>query len=239
MASYIQALVIQQNNDQFVDEVSIIRSGGEIFPSGIGKTTAVPCPDSISGGVIDADYWATPVNDGTVSSFTFTPYNVSESVSTKPDIQSFAVVRISSTKSSDRWWLLGTSTQYLAACAVCCSDSPVPMPDVTDIPDQVPCQTLCEFNTNGLYFGVLALPSLGVAQRYYPSGYFNGAALPTGSANGYATTGALLTFLNTAVTGWATVGTWTISNGIVLATQSAGPGTDVLCASIVAINPSA
>lgn len=240
MSSYVSALVIQYNNDPFVDDVSLTKSAGNIFPSGIGKTMAIPCPDSTGGGIIDGDYWATPVNEGIVSGFTFTPYNVAEVVSTKPDVQSFAVVRISTRYSRDVYYVLGTSTQYLASCSVCCADSPILMPVANDITDQAPCFTICQTDADGNYFLSLGLPSLtpGVG-RYYPYGYFNDVALPTASATGYVNTDTLLTFLNTAVTGWAAVGTWTVSNGSLIVTQTSGPGTDVLCAAVVDINPSA
>jgi hypothetical protein len=45
------------------------------------------------------------------------------------------------------------------------------------------------------------------------TGYFNGAAAAvTPAAGGYANPAALLTFANTAVTGWAAYGTWSLIN---------------------------
>jgi hypothetical protein len=239
MASYIQALVVRFNNDSFVDDPTVTRVSGANITTGIGTTKAVPCPDSVSGGVIDADYWAKPVNEGTVSDFTYIPYNVNETISTKPGPDSFAVVRISSRFTRDVWWVVGTSTDYLAACAVCCSDSPVPMPTAADLPAEAGCQTMCNQFSNGLYFASVGLPTLVGNESYYPFGYFNGVALPTATGLGYATTGTLLTFLNTAVTGWAAVGTWTVSNGALIVQQADGPGDDELCVSVSAINPSA
>jgi hypothetical protein len=240
MASYISANVIRFNDNSFVDEVSAAKSGSAHYPTGVGVTKQVPCPDAQSGGVIDGDYWATPVNEGTVSDFTFKPYNVNEVVSSKPTVDSFAVVRISSRFSRDVWWVQGTSTQYLASCAVCCSDSPVAMPVATSLPLQAGCQTLCNFDEDDNYFATLGLPTLtpGVG-RYYPFGNFNNAALPAAASTGYANTTTLLTFLNTAVTGWAAVGTWTLEDGTIKVTQTDGPGDEVLCAAIVSINPSA
>jgi hypothetical protein len=239
MASYIQALVVRFNNDTFVDDPTVTRVSGANITTGIGSTKAVPCPDSVSGGVIDGDYWAKPINEGTVSDFLFVPYNVNESISSQPTEDSFAVVRISSRFTRDVWWVVGTSTQYLASCAVCCSDSPVAMPDATDLPVEAGCQVMCNQFSNGLYFATLGLPILIGNERYYPFGYFNGEALPTATGLGYATTGDLLTFLNTADTGWAAVGTWTVSNGALIVQQTDGPGTDILCAAVSAINPSA
>lgn len=240
MSSYITANVIRFNNDSFVDDVNAAKSGSAHFPTGIGSTKQVPCPDAQSGGVIDGDYWAIPINEGVVADFKFTPYNVNETTSSKPTVDSFAVVRISSRLSRDVWWVQGTSVQYLASCAVCCSDSPVLMPLATGLPLQAGCQDLCNFDANSNYFAVLGLPTLtpGVG-RYYPYGYFNNVALPAPASTGYANTTTLLTFLNTAVTGWAAVGTWSILDGVLIVTQTDGPGDDQLCAAVASINPSA
>lgn len=238
MASYITALVIQKNNSVFVSDASVYKDSTDIITSGIGVTMEIPCPDSSSGGVIDGDFWAKPVNEGVVAGFTFVPYNVGDPNASAPDIQSFAVVKISSRFSRDDWYALGTSTDYINSCAACCDTSPaVLMPDATDLPNEAPCQTLCQQDTDGDYFAILGLPTLdGTHPRYYPYGYFNDVALTAGSASGYASTGTLLTFLNAS---WTEVGTWSVSNGVLIATQTDGDGTDVLCAAVVAINPSA
>lgn len=239
MASNITALVIQFNHTPYVGDVDVTRVSGSNRTTGIGISTIIPCPDN--GGVIDGDYWATPVNDGVVNGFIYKSYNIAEAVSSKPTVDSFAVVRITDSKTSKFYYALGTSTQYLASCAVCCSDPLVPMPDATDLPFEAGCQTLCNFDADNNYFAVLGLPTLTGNARYFPFGYFNNVELPAATGTGYATTGDLLTFLNTAVTGWAAVGTWTLSGDgeTVIATQTDGPGDDVLCAYITAINPSA
>lgn len=113
---------------------------------------------------------------------------------------------------------------------------------------------MCQWNNGTLqqYFAVVGLPALILNKRYFPYGYFNNIALPGASSTGYVSTTTLLAFLNTATVttvvngvttytgGWAIVGTWTVSlDGLTLiATQTAGPGTDVLCAAVAAINPS-
>lgn len=244
MATYITALVIQKNNSVFISEdgISAEKSGSTEKATGLGTQMEIPCPDSASGGVIDGDFWAVPVNEGLTAGFNYVPYNPADSTATKPTPSSFAVVRISSRFSSDCWYVLGSSDDYIASCAVCCSDSPVDMPDVSDLPLQPGCQVMCQYNndTDLKYFAVIGLPALIGNRRYFPYGYFNGVALPAGAATGYADTTALLAFLNTAVTGWAAVGTWTVSADhlSLIATQTSGPGTDELCAAVAAINPS-
>lgn len=239
MASYITALAIQKNNSVYLSDASAYKSSTDIITSGIGVTMEVPCPDSSSGGVIDGDYWAKPVNDGVVAGFTYIPYNLGDPTAEAPDAQSFAVTRISSRFSSDDWYILGTSREYINSCAACCDTSPaVLMPTATDLPLEAGCQTLCQQDTDGNYFGVVGLPTLvgGVYVKYYPFGYFNDEALTSASVSGYTSTGTLLTFLND---NWSSVGTWSVSNGVLIVTQTDGPGTDVLCVQVVAINPSA
>lgn len=244
MASYITALVIQKNSSVFISEngISAEKSGSEEVTTGLGAQMEIPCPDSSGGGVIDGDFWAVPVNEGLPAGFNYQGYNLADASATAPTPSSFAVVKISSRLSSDSWYVLGTSADYIASCAVCCGDSPVPMPTDDDLPLQPGCQLMCQYNngTDQQYFATLGLPALTGNKRYFPYGYFNGEALPAASASGYATVAALLTFLNTAVTGWAAVGTWTatVDELTLIATQTDGPGTDELCAAVAAINPS-
>lgn len=256
MASYITALVIEKNYSVFIGGVNAEKIAGspQEYVTGLGTTMEIPCPDSSSGGVIDGDFWAQPVNEGIPSGFNYIPYNVAEVSSSQPSAMSFAVVKISSRFSNDDWYILGRSTDYIASCAACCGTTPTPMPGVTTVPLQPGCQTLCNFNnsTNLQYFANLGLPVLIGNRRYFPYGYFNNIALPTATSTGYVSTTTLLTFLNTATTttvvagvttytgGWAIVGTWTVTADslTLIATQTAGPGTDVLCAAVAAINPS-
>lgn len=249
MAAYIPAIVLQKNNTVFIGDngIGVEKSGSGEIVTGLGLATEVPTPDG--GGVIDADYWATPVNDnGIVTSYKYTPYNASDPVtSVKPSAQSFAVCRIMNRLASDYWYVVGTVAQYITAAN---GGSALPT-TITVIP--AGCQTMCQFDANGNYFAVEALPTLTGNKRYFPSGYWNGIALPAGTAAGYTTSETLLTFLNTATVavltngvitsytgGWAIAGTWTVSgDGLtLLATQTDGPGTDVICFRIDAINPS-
>lgn len=250
MASYIPAIVLQKNNSQFISNngISVQKSGGGEILTGLGLATEVPTPDG--GAAIDADYWATPVNDsGIVTSYKYTPYNLNDpATNVAPTPQSFAVTRLMNLKASDYWYIVGTTAQYIVAAG---GGTALPT-TITVFP--AGCQLLCQFDANGKYFAMLGLPTLVLPNKaYFPWGYWNGIALPAATAAGYISTTTLLTFLNTATTpvltngvvtsytgGWAIVGTWTVSaDGLTLiATQTSGPGTDKLCAEVAAINPS-
>lgn len=258
MANYITAIVIQKNNSVFIREDGINAekipgSPGE-YATGLGVSMEIPCPDNSSSGQIDGDFWAVPVNEGLPAGFNYIPYNPAELNQTPPTPQSFAVVKISSNASSDDWYVLGTSVQYIASCNACCGVTPVPMPTIYALPLQPGCQVMCNWNNGTLqqYFAILGLPALNFNRRYYPYGAFNNILLPTANSVGYVSTTTLLAFLNTSTTvstvngvttytgGWGIVGVWTVSaDGLTLtATQAAGPGTDLLCASVASINPS-
>lgn len=248
MAAYITGLVIERNGEVFLGNASVYRSAGVILPQGIGVITGdIPTPGNSNGGAaIDGDFWAVPVNDGTLAGFTYLPYNLNFGGvnSVQPNPQAFPVVKISLQPQfgSDYFYVVGTSSQYLTAAG---GGAAMPTNIVYGGASvlETGCQTLCNQNaTTGLYFAVLGLPTITGPNyvTYYPYGYFNGVALPAAAAAGYATVTLLLAFLNTATTGWAAVGTWTqAANGPIIVTEAAGPGTDLLCASIVAINPSA
>jgi hypothetical protein len=248
MASYIPAFVIEKNNNVFINSAT-----------SIGAVEEIPTPDG--GGFIDADYWAVPINHGIYGGFNFVPYNIlNPAENVAPSIDSYACVRISkqgANGSSDWYMVLGTSVAYITASGGGAALALVWPNRSHTIPLLPICQTMNGVDANGKYIAVYALPSFDIlpatVQTWFIYGNFNGFALPAATANGYATTGTLLTFLNTATTnsgtatapvyagGWGVVGTWTVSaDSITLtATQTAGPGTDVLCAAIVAILPSA
>lgn len=249
MAAYIPALVIQKNNTVYIADsgITVQKSLATEYLVGLGLYTEIPTGDG--GGVPDADYWAVPVGEGALTSVTYIPYNANDPVgSIPPSPQAFKVCRIMNRLASDYWYILGTIQQYITANG----GAALPTIITTLL---APCQTLCQFDANGKYFAVLGLPTITVLpnKAYFPYGYFNGIALPAASTGGYTTTASLLTFLNTATVavttngvvtgytgGWAIVGTWATSvDGLTLtAEQAAGPGTDILCAAVAAINPS-
>lgn len=242
MAAYLQGLVLRKNNEDFIGNAGVYKSGGNIFSQGIGViVNDIPTPGSSNTNAsLDGDYWAVPINDGVVAGFKFLPYNpaVGGINNTPPSVQSFAVFKLGMVFPGgyDYMFVLGTAAQYNTAAG---GGAALPL---IPVPNQAPCQTLCNQNsTSGLYFGNIGLPNQSFGQNFYIYGYFNNVALPAAAVAGYATPALLLTFLNTSVTGWAAVGTWTLSpdNRTAIVTQSAGPGTDVLCAEIVLINQSA
>lgn len=235
----IPAIVIQKNNTDFIGNsgVTVQKSGGSEITVGLGLSTVIPTPND--GGVIDADYWATPVGEGILTSFKYTPYNPNDPItSVKPNLQSFAVCRIINRFASDDWYIVGTVAQYITASG---GGAALPTTITTLFAGY---QVLCQFDENSKYFAVFALPTLVGNQRYFPYGYFfpsgslsNGAALAAGANTGYLTPGTLLTFLNA---NWNNVGTWTLSadNQTLRVEQTAGDGNDIIAAQIVAINPS-
>lgn len=206
---YIPALVLQYNNDQFIN--------GGIAP---GTIKLIPTPNS--GGKVFGDYWAVPVSGGIVSAYEFIP--CSPDATDKPDPQAVHAVRITGTP--DTWWCLGTSTQYIAASsdAECCVSPSADMP--TSINNLAACQILCG-DGDGNQFGVFGLPSPD-GGTYTANGFYNDDALPevTGS-----TAAALVTALN-ANGSWAAIGTWakTSDNLTLTVTGSAAPDVpNVLC----------
>jgi hypothetical protein len=241
MPAYLTGLVLRKNNEDYIGNAGVYKSGGSILSQGIGVIVSdIPVPGSSNTNAsIDGDYWAVPINDGVVAGFRYLPYNPAVGgVNAVPLPQAFAVFRVSMNFPGgyDYMYVLGTVAQYNTASGGGAALPLIPPVNVT------PCQTLCNQNaTTGLYIGNVGIPNQSLGQNFYPYGFFNGVVLPAAAVAGYATPALLLTFLNTAVTGWAAVGTWTLSadNKTAIVTQAAGPGTDVLCAQIVIINQSA
>lgn len=241
-APYLVGLVLRENGEDFIGNAGVFKSGGSILSQGIGYVKGnIPTPGLTNTMAhLDGDYWAVPVNDGVMAGFKYLPYNsaVGGVNATQPDVQAFPVFRLTMDRpgGSDYLYVLGTQAQYNVA-----ANGGAALP-LIPVPNQSPCQTICnQNNTSGLYQANIGLPNQVLGQNFYPYGYFNGVALPAGSVSGYATPALLLTFLNTGVTGWAAVGTWTLTadNRTAIVTQAAGPGTDKLCAMIVLINQSA
>ena len=216
--SNVPALLLQKNYEVYLDN-------GAPGQAGIVPTIG-------AGAVLDGDFWAVPVNNGVVSGFN---YHATDPDSTdKPDDQAFHVVKISQNNGSDFWYIVGTSTQYLADNnnVECCGDDARQLPTSASVIQ--PCQTLCSTDGDGNYIGVLGGPTLGAGKKYVANGFFNGDPLIELNA---ATLAAMLTQLNL---NWGVVGTWTLSEAspatdvsVFVVTQTDGPGDDVLCAQIV------
>lgn len=184
---FIQALVLQKNNDLYLN-------------GGISPGTIQLIPTANQGGYVFSDYWAIPVAGGIVSGLDYEPCEPGDL--DKPDPQAFHVVRISSTKERDSWVILGNSTQYMDASqsAECCESPGYDMP-TTDF-NIFPCQELCA-DDDGNQFGAFGLPYPD-GGTYTINGFYNGTALPqiTGAA-----ASNLVTNLN-ANGSWNAIGTW-------------------------------
>jgi hypothetical protein len=246
--SGLQALIIQKNNTVFISPntgISVgLVTGLTVQVIGLGLIDEIPTPDI--GGIPDGDYFLVPNTQGYVSGFTPLPYNAGDPTQTTPPFQALTCFRLTTKFSNDVWWVLGTQAQYITAY-----NSGAALPTVINAANfsnltggfLAGCQTVCQVNASGQYFIELGLPSLVSNSRYFPYGYFNGVALPAGTATGYVSTTTLLAFLNsnwTNVGSPSTVITWTVSaDGLTLTgTETAGGGTDVICAAVVAVNPS-
>lgn len=210
--AYIPGLVVQYDNDVYLNSDFTI-----------GQTMLIPTPSS--GGIVDDDYWAIPVSTGVITGFNYqstTPGSV-----VQPDGsngQAFHVVRIVSKNVPDDWYVLGNSTEYLAASedVECCTSPPVLMP--TTQPLLAPCQLLCDTDANGNYIGVWGIPHPDTG-TYHINGYVNGVLqTQVTSANSAGIAAAL-----NGNGGWAAVGVWTSVSDVLVVTQSAGDGTTVVC----------
>lgn len=227
-ATYIPALVIKRNNDVYLTPDLVV-----------GVTMSIPTPGA--GGAIDGDYWAVPISDkGVVTGFNFVPTTSDAADADAPTPQSFHVFRlVNQTPLTDQvWYVLGTTSYddespancgYIqaAADAECCAADPCTLP--TTRPTLYPCQVACEFDADGSYFFILALPT--DAGTYYANGYLNGETLAQAS-------GATAALLRTSLASlWSSQGspeiviTWTVLNGTsIKGVITSGSGSDVLCA---------
>lgn len=204
---YIPALILQKNNDQYINR-------------GIdaGIVGLIPSPDS--GGAVFGDYWASPVDGDIVSALEYTP--CAPDAATPPTPQAFHVVRINAVNQNgpgaDTYYVLGTSTQYIQASkdAECCESPGYALP--TTKPDFAPCQSLCA-NSDGYGFGIWGLPSPIGGGNLRATGFYTVAATGTTTTlPGISSPSAaqLAVALNGNAT-WAAVGEWTVtSDGLTL-----------------------
>lgn len=220
--AFIQGLVLEQDANVYMN------SDGTY-----GYLTQLPTP--VSGGRINGDYWAVPsaAQGITDKGFFYKPCQPADII--KPDVQAFRVVQIQVDNQQTVYYVCGTSTQYNAAsydAETGHASPPVLMPLTVNA--IVPSQVLCNQNRQGLYFAMLAAPTLLAGQSYYGKGYFNGVALAALSATGYSSAALLIAALNSS---WGAVGTWSYSvtdNITFQAIQASGSGTDILTAAISA-----
>ena len=240
MAKTITGLALIKNDIQYVNSAT-----------SAGSIQQIPTPES---GVTVVDVWAIPVNSGVYAGWRLLAYNPSNPVeAVAPTVSSIACCQVNSTISSDWFVVLGTSSAYITA-ANGGSALPIVWPNLSHTKALLPaCQVLNTTDANGKYVATLGVPSIGFGENWFPFGNWNGFNLPAATANGYANMTTLLAFLNTATTnsgtatnpvyagGWAIVGTWTSTGDFLtlIATQTAGSGTDVLCANVIGIQVSA
>lgn len=229
-SSFISAKVIKRNNTLFLSDTGIV-----------GQIMSIPTPGS--GGVIDGDYWAVPItNYGIFTGFNYEPALPDDE--TPPTVDSFHVFRLTNRFGNDWMYVRGrttiNTTEYgyiqASADAECCASPARSLP--TSIPNIAGCQLMCEWDANSKYFALWGLPSLSGNLRYLAYGYFNNVALTALTATGYVSSTTLVSAMNSS---WgATVGgTFAFANNVLTLTQTAGPGTDVICVTITTVNPSA
>ncbi len=227
----IPCWVIQFNNTQYTQDAETV----------IGKELLVPCRDVVFD---PDDYWAVPIKDSGI--FTGLEYVPKTGVYlAQPTYDSFTVFRIRDKFFNQYWWIYGTKADFIASCATCCGDAAVPMPGLDSFSLRIaPCQEFCVAETNGTFRAYFGIPSLSGILRYFPYGSFNNVALTAASGAGYASTNALLTFLNAnwinfPVRSPQPTAIWSIENGGLVATFTNAIAGDYICMSVITVDPSA
>jgi hypothetical protein len=226
-ATFIPALVIKHNNSVFLTPDLVV-----------GVPMAIPTPGS--GAVIDGDYWAVPISDyGVVTGFNFEPTTPTDT--DPPTLQSFHVFRLISRFGNDVWYVRGTTTTdgespanagyiQVSQDAECCEADPATLP--TDVPQMLPCQLACEWDSDENYFFILSLPT--DAGTYTANGYLNGEVLDPATGTDGTTLTASLNSLWDGVGSPNVVITWTLINeNTIKGVITDGSGADTLCAAIL------
>lgn len=223
----IPCYVIQLNNTLFMQ-------GDQI----VGRVLDVPCKNDF---IDDPNYWGVPIkNEGIFT--TVQPIPVAQSP-THPTYDSFPMMRVRDKLSGYTWWIYGTQQNFVSSCSTCCGDAPIAMPvPPGGVINIAPCNYICEQNAAGQFVTVTALPPLVGSETYFPYGAYNNVGLPAASGAGYASTAALLTFLNA---NWTGVGSpvahfvWTLSADGLTLTATGGFNGDLLCLFVTTVGPSA
>lgn len=206
MAATTTALVLESNGVTFFNGNEVLRAG-----SNVGLTMPIPTPDG--GGSFQGDFWASPINDnGIITGITFTPYNLNNGLPAKPHPYSVAVCKIrwqgvNTNGKPDYYFVLGTSTQW-AAGSLPTASSLVYWPAIINPQQVVGSDGVVVPNS---FEFILGLPTINYSSpilTFFPVGYLNDVALTAATANGYANTTLLLSFLNT---NWTTIGSPSIS----------------------------
>lgn len=186
------------------------------------QSAQIPCEDTITQGLA----WAVPVTQNGV----LYGYEISTVVD-KPQSDAVHVVRIWNRTLKITWFAAigdnDTEAAFVDKCNACCGATPV-MTTVT-IPNPLVQECPCA-DEDGNYVYKIPMPSNPNSLALIIAGKFNGVDGVPAPAATYADAAALLTFLNTAVTGWDAYGTWTYEgagNATLVLTS-----TTVLCAQI-------
>lgn len=225
----IPCYVVQLNNTVFIE-------GDRVA----GRVLTVPCKNDF---IDDPDYWMVPIKDAGIFT-TLEPVPAVGDFANKPTYDSFPVMRVRDKLSGYTWWVYGTHDEFVNSCSTCCGDAPVPMPGTLGEINIViaPCDQLCIQNSLGQYYSVTGLPTLVGSETYFPYGSHNDLPFPAASGAGYATPGALLTFLNAT---WTNVGSpnvtfvWSLSPDNMTLIATGGNLNDTLCVVISTVGPSA
>lgn len=219
----IYALVIQKNNEQFIDGYNVT-----------GRKLLVP----VKNVIVDEDsYWMVPIKDEgrftrLVPVLSVTDGGVAVS---QPTYDSFKVIRVRDKLTNNTWWIYGSVAEFFTSASVTGS-TPTAMPGIDGAWNQriSPCdQPLCQKDANGNYFIYTALPTLSAGYKYFGFGSYNNAPLFRSAATGYSSIAALLSFMNTNWTPFV----WTNPSGNIIK-ATGGALNDLLCVTIIALLPS-
>lgn len=223
----VPALVISLNGVLFTDGYN-----GYYGEKVIGKVLDVPCRDILYD---NTDRWAIPIKDAGI--FTGLDFEYKKGIYLpQPTYDSFTVFRITDTKSTFEWFIYGIRENLITSCATCCDGTPVLMPGISpDFTIRIaPCEVVDISDDNGDPYMVFGIPTLGMGETYFPYGSLDNVAFATANPAGYATLGALITFLNASWTPYV----WTVSgDGLTLVATGGDLGAN-LCVSVIAILPS-
>lgn len=224
----VPAPVIQLNNELYLTD-------GQYDP----RTLNIPC--GINAWVDDIQHWCIPIKDyGICTNVFFQPAVGDYPPSIPPTIDSILVLRVRDKYyPAFTWWVCCTKAAYYAACAACCGEAEVPIPNPT-LPLIIPCQDVClGKNSSGNYSVVFGAPALGAGQHYQTHGAYNGEELPPFESSDL---NDLVSDLNT---NYGSIGSpginvvWTRADSAIIGTVQGGEGVgDIICLLISAIDAS-
>lgn len=187
----------------FVTSNQVVRINEQDYAECL-QSAQVPCEDTITQGTA----WAVPVVS---AAGLLAGYDMVISA-TKPQSDAINTVRVWNKTRKITWFLAigdsDTEAAFVDKCNACCGATPVM--DTVTIPSPLVEDCPCA-DSDGNYTWLFPFPTNDIPLDYLLTGFtFNGATPPTPAAGGYASKAAVLTFVQTAVTGWAAYGTWSL-----------------------------